>query len=233
MTHHLHPALAAAERLAPEPRRRDHATTGTWALHFAGQALAAYATFRDALHTLPRNAERDSRPDLGYLVGVAVAATAAACAPTTPPEKVGLRIWNLTPEAGALNGEYVDWLAETLDRLGVNPADIDTAFSAGDFRSPCRPAPTACGRCKEPFDPADLHFDGRAESDRTGFCRGCVDRCHEAGADHQCVICCAHDRKVDDTQLDDPDLHETCPDCGAEWTTPRGPRPIEDGTAGG
>ncbi|MBR7832452.1 hypothetical protein KDL01_04240 [Actinospica durhamensis] len=47
----------------------------------------------------------------------------------------------------------------------------------------------ACGRCAVPFDPADTAFDGRARYAKTLFCRGCVDQCHEADADHRCIIC--------------------------------------------
>jgi hypothetical protein len=46
-----------------------------------------------------------------------------------------------------------------------------------------------CGRCKRVFDPADRRFDGRAQHHQTGHCRECISNCHEAGADHRCVIC--------------------------------------------
>ncbi|MFL6113968.1 MAG: hypothetical protein ACJ786_21805 [Catenulispora sp.] len=46
-----------------------------------------------------------------------------------------------------------------------------------------------CGRCKRVFDPADRRFDGRAQFHETGYCGECIDGCHEAGADHRCVIC--------------------------------------------
>lgn len=51
------------------------------------------------------------------------------------------------------------------------------------------PGPS-CGRCKRPFDPADRTYDGAAE-DRSapGYCRGCVDQCHEADAGHRCAVC--------------------------------------------
>jgi hypothetical protein len=48
----------------------------------------------------------------------------------------------------------------------------------------------ACGKCKQPFDPADTAFDGRARYHLTPYCRGCVDRCTDNEiADHRCVIC--------------------------------------------
>lgn len=51
-------------------------------------------------------------------------------------------------------------------------------------------ASEACGKCKQPFDPADTSFDGRARYHLTPYCRGCVDRCHDTEiADHRCVIC--------------------------------------------
>jgi hypothetical protein len=48
----------------------------------------------------------------------------------------------------------------------------------------------ACGRCRQPFDPADARFDGHAQHGTTPFCRGCVDRCHEStDAFHVCPVC--------------------------------------------
>lgn len=58
------------------------------------------------------------------------------------------------------------------------------------------PAPPAhCGNCWRAFDPAD--FDGAAE-DRTlnGFCRGCVDNCHEGGVGHRCAVCKSLDART-------------------------------------
>lgn len=47
-----------------------------------------------------------------------------------------------------------------------------------------------CRNCHRAFDPADARFDGHAEDRRTpGFCRSCVDRCHEGDSDHRCPIC--------------------------------------------
>jgi hypothetical protein len=47
-----------------------------------------------------------------------------------------------------------------------------------------------CGKCSQPFDPADTRFDGHAEDRSTpGYCRSCVDRCHDGDSDHRCPIC--------------------------------------------
>lgn len=136
MTDTVHPAFATAERLAPEPASRDTATVEAWTRHYAALALAAHSAFDAALRTVPRDPEPGSRPDIGYLIAIAVASTATAVALTATPNEVAHTLWDFTPEAGALNGEYVAWLAETLDGLGVNPADLYPAFNGDDFRSP-------------------------------------------------------------------------------------------------
>ena len=48
-----------------------------------------------------------------------------------------------------------------------------------------------CRKCHQAFDPADTRFDGHAEDRNTpGYCRSCVDRCHDSDdACHRCVIC--------------------------------------------
>jgi hypothetical protein len=51
------------------------------------------------------------------------------------------------------------------------------------------PAVRSCGNCKTPFNEADRRADGDAEYDNSGYCRDCIDNCHEGGADHRCVIC--------------------------------------------
>lgn len=134
--HEIHPAFTAAERLAPEPVSRDAAAAETWTRHYAALALAAHTAFHAATRTIGRNPEPGSRPDLGYLITIAVASTAAAVALTATPDEVAYALWDFTPEAGALNGEYEQWLVETLDNLGVNPADIDPRYNGDDFRSP-------------------------------------------------------------------------------------------------
>lgn len=117
----VHPAFTAAERLAPEPQRRGDATRDQWIRVHAANALAAHTAFRAALKTLPPNPERGSRPDLGYLILIATSATAAVCAMTSRPDRFSDDLWALTPEAGALNGEYIDFLATMLDAYGINP----------------------------------------------------------------------------------------------------------------
>jgi hypothetical protein len=131
----LHPSFTIAEQVAPEPASRDEATVESWVRHYAALALAAHAAFRDATATIDPNPVPGSRPDLDYLMLTAVSATAAAVALTTLPDYAAGVLWDLTPEAGALNGEYIDWLAETLDGLGVNPADVYGWYDAADFTS--------------------------------------------------------------------------------------------------
>lgn len=47
-----------------------------------------------------------------------------------------------------------------------------------------------CGRCGRPFDQADTHFDGHGQYLNSGFCRACINRCHEStDFMHACVIC--------------------------------------------
>lgn len=128
-------AFETAERLAPRPGSRD-ADSLDWARHYAALALAAQGVFRDTLPTVPRNPVEGSRPDLGYLVTIATSATAAAAALWTHPDEVAAELWDLTPEAGNLNGEDIDWLAQLLDEVGVNPADLYRWFDAADFNTP-------------------------------------------------------------------------------------------------
>ncbi|MFJ8992653.1 hypothetical protein ACIRQH_19930 [Streptomyces sp. NPDC102279] len=48
----------------------------------------------------------------------------------------------------------------------------------------------SCGKCRQPFDPADTRSVGTARHRDTAYCRGCVTRCHDTEiADHRCVIC--------------------------------------------
>jgi hypothetical protein len=136
-----HPAFDAAERLAPQPETREEATTEAWLRHYAAQAMAAHAAFRDALPPMWPSPDMESRPELGYLVTIGVASTTAAIALSTRPADVAGLIWDLTPEAGALNGEYVDWLADLLDHHGINPADIERHYNAADFNSVSRREP--------------------------------------------------------------------------------------------
>jgi hypothetical protein len=122
----------AADNLAPVPDSRDDATNHAWIRHYAAQALAAYATLRAECRNLPRNPEPGSRPDIGYLSMAAQASTAAAVALLGPLNAPSM-IWELTPEAGALNGEYEEWLTDVLVRYGINPAHIDPDLNPDDF----------------------------------------------------------------------------------------------------
>lgn len=63
--------------------------------------------------------------------------------------------------------------------------DLDSRTGAAP-----KPAAEACAKCRQPFDPRDLAFDGHARHGGTPFCRRCVDRCHEStDAFHRCAIC--------------------------------------------
>jgi hypothetical protein len=63
---------------------------------------------------------------------------------------------------------------------------LDPAVRAA-VRAECS---STCGKCRRPFDPADTRFDGAAEDRSTpGYCRSCVDRCHDGDSDHRCPIC--------------------------------------------
>ena len=130
----IYDAFAAADKVAPQPDRG--ATGQVWGRHYAALALAAHTAFRVSLPTIGSNPEPGSRPDLGLICAVATSSTAAAVALLSPPLVAPDLIWNLTPEAGALNGEYVDWLAERCDQFGINPAALYRWYSGADFDSP-------------------------------------------------------------------------------------------------
>lgn len=72
----------------------------------------------------------------------------------------------------------------------ARPAPAVAVVSSAVEEQPAVEPSEACGKCKQPFDPADTRFDGRARYHLTPYCRGCVDRCHDNEiADHRCVIC--------------------------------------------
>jgi hypothetical protein len=122
--------LNRAEELAPAPKLG--ADPAEWVRHFAAQALAAYAAFRISERTEPAG------PHLGYLALLGTAAMAASVSLEAPSETAARVIWELTPEAGALNGEWIDHLADTLEAHGINPADLYPWFEAKDFTAPAR-----------------------------------------------------------------------------------------------
>jgi len=123
----------AAHRLAPCPAtREDAATKHEWVRHYAAQALAAHAVLNAECRDLPPNPVPGSRPNIGYLAMLAQSSMAAALAFLGPLD-APTRLWDLTPELGALNGEWEEWLTDVLVRYGVNPAHIDPAYDAADF----------------------------------------------------------------------------------------------------
>ncbi len=124
-----------AERLAPVPG--ETGTRDDWVRYHAAQALAAWTVFDRDVRFFVGHSTQGSRPEIGYLSALGVASTHAAVAldnPDGPPRE----LWALTPEAGALNGEWEEYVVERLDELGVNPADINGEYIAADFNSPSR-----------------------------------------------------------------------------------------------
>ena len=131
-----HDAFTAAARLAPLPTDRYTATTADWIRYYAAQALAAFSTFHTEVAELTPSTEPGSRPDIGYLAVLGHTSVAAAVALETPTAFAATLLWDLTPEQGALNGEWEEWVADALERHGVNPAAIDPRYRAGDFTAP-------------------------------------------------------------------------------------------------
>ncbi|MDH6460139.1 hypothetical protein M2302_000290 [Micromonospora sp. A200] len=146
--------INTANRIAPAPATREGANRETWAKHYAAQALACWAAFRAEIRSLTPNPEPGSRPDLGYLALAAVASTTAVAALTDQTDYAPTLIWDLTPEAGALNGEWEEWLADVLVRYGVNPGHIDPDLDPADFTEAVRTLgpsnqPYVCPDCGE------------------------------------------------------------------------------------
>lgn len=136
--------INTAERIAPAPTSRDSATRTTWIKHYAAQALACWATFRREIRNLTPNPAPDGRPDIGYLALTAVSSTTAAAALIDPHNAPAL-VWDLTPELGALNGEWEEWLADVLVRHGINPAHVDPDLDPADFADDLRTVLTTLG----------------------------------------------------------------------------------------
>lgn len=133
-----HNPFAVAERLAPVPATREQATYAAWIRHHAAVGLAAFTEFQRAMFARLDNPTAEPAPHLGYLTALGVAAMHAAVALAGDRSDTPERLWDLTPEAGALNGEWEDWLVKVLDQIGINPADINPDYNAADFRSPVR-----------------------------------------------------------------------------------------------
>ncbi|MFF0378788.1 hypothetical protein [Actinoplanes missouriensis] len=121
--------LNRATELAPTPGTRD-ADRADWIRHYAAQAFAAHAAFRDQAG--------QGGADLGYLALIGDASLSAAVALSYAGGDQTTVLWDLSYDGGALNGEPTEWLVKVLDRLGINPADIDDRYRAGDFRTPSR-----------------------------------------------------------------------------------------------
>lgn len=66
------------------------------------------------------------------------------------------------------------------------PASAHVAWASGHLYVD----PTACAKCKTPFDADDPRYPGRARYYNTPYCRSCTDRCEETEiADHRCMVC--------------------------------------------
>ena len=129
--------LNRATELAPVPEAG--AEPAEWIRHYAAEAMAANAAFRLLMGT-------QRGEELAYLSLLGNAAMAAAVALHSPAETAARVIWELTPEAGALNGEWIDHLADILDAHEINPADLYPWFEAKDFSSPTRLTGIEVGR---------------------------------------------------------------------------------------
>lgn len=125
--------LAVAELLAPVPTSRDSATHDDWLRHYAATALAAHATFLREMRHIPKDGP--GRPELGYLAALSATAVGAVVALTEEHDVAGY-LYDATPGYGANNGEDMERITAVLDRLGINPADIDPRYQLADFRSP-------------------------------------------------------------------------------------------------
>lgn len=132
-TAHTTSPFDAAESLAPVPASRD-AALDDWLRYHAATALAAHAVFLHEMRSVPRD-DRRGRPELGYLAALSAASTSAVVALTQEHDVAGY-LYDMAPGYGANNGEDMELITATLDRLGVNPADIDPRYKTTDFRSP-------------------------------------------------------------------------------------------------
>ncbi|MEU0218947.1 hypothetical protein ABZ281_29325 [Streptomyces sp. NPDC006265] len=89
-------------------------------------------------------------------------------------------------------------LAESPSNLGWNTDYLRSKLAAEQAEAEQREK-NKCGRCRTPFDPSDMAFDGRARHRETPWCRRCVASCHEStDAFHACPICDPSRRSGDD-----------------------------------
>lgn len=119
-----------ATRLAPVPESAD-APVAEWIRHHAASGLAAHVAFQSEL--------KAPSPTLGLLAKISVYAAHAIALlveETDGEGDVSRLLYDLTPEAGALNGEWVEFLTDALDKYGINPADIDPDLNPADFKAP-------------------------------------------------------------------------------------------------
>ncbi|MEU9406222.1 hypothetical protein AB0E08_11015 [Streptomyces sp. NPDC048281] len=90
--------------------------------------------------------------------------------------------------AGEAKSAVRDAINQGPDRLGWHTDWLRHRLTAEQADAQAREK-NRCRRCRTPFDPADGRFDGNARHRETPWCRGCVDNCHEGGAEHVCKIC--------------------------------------------
>jgi hypothetical protein len=127
--------LNRAHDIAPTPG--EHGTRDDWMRHYAAQALAAFAGFYAVTHE-PRTGE--DRPEIGYLALIAETSVSAVLGLNASPDDLPRLLWQFNYDGAAMNGEAEEYIVSMLDRLGINPADIDGRYTASDFTSPCRAA---------------------------------------------------------------------------------------------
>lgn len=143
-----------------------------------GPAVAAGLTAADARHVLA--VLQDA------MVSLRVAMDALG---TEAGEAVIARRWTSADTDPAVQaGDVRAALTTARDRA------TSTAVALMDARSTLEAfdgaVPRTCGRCQNRFDASDPSFDGAAEYRDSGFCRGCVDRCHESSDfAHACPVC--------------------------------------------
>jgi hypothetical protein len=125
--------LNRAHELAPTPG--EHDTREDWMRHYAAQALAAFASFYAITHE-PRTGE--DRPEIGYLALIAETSVSAVLGLNASPDDLPRLLWQFNYDGAAMNGEAEEYIVSMLDRLGINPADIDGRYTASDFTSPSR-----------------------------------------------------------------------------------------------